>query len=267
MHPNIILGGKEMKRIAKLGVLVCVVAMIFSLAACSSGTTKTSDAKTYVIATDTTFKPFEYENDKGERVGIDIDLLAAIAKDQGFKYDLKAVGFDAALGEVTSGQADGMIAGMSITDVRKATFDFSDPYFDSGVVMAVSSADNTINGYADLAGKKVAVKNGTEGATFAESIKAQYGFETVSFPDSANMYEDVKAGNSVALFEDYPVVGDAIASGVPLKMIGDMQKGSSYGFAVLKGKNAELITMFDKGLANLKANGEYQKILDTYIKK
>ena len=256
-----------MKKIAKLGVLVFATAMIFSVVACTASKTDTSNTKKYVIATETTFKPFEFENDKGERVGIDMDLLAAIAKDQGFQYDLKAVGFDAALGEVTSGQSDGMIAGMSITDVRKATFDFSDPYFDSGVVMAVSSKDNTINAYSDLAGKRVAVKNGTEGATFAESIKDQYGFETISFPDSSNMYEDVKAGNSVALFEDYPVVGDAIASGVPLKIVGDMQKGSSYGFAVLKGKNAELLKMFNTGLANLKANGEYQNILDTYIKK
>ena len=259
-----------MKKIAKLGVLMMAVAMIFSLAACSSGSsssTSKSNTKKYVIATDTTFKPFEYENDKGQRVGIDIDLLAAIAKDQGFEYELTAVGFDAALGEVTSGQSDGMIAGMSITDARKATFDFSDPYFDSGVVMAVSSSNTTIKSYADLSGQKVAVKNGTEGATFAESIKAQYGFETVSFPDSANMYEDVKAGNSVALFEDYPVVGDAIATGVPLKMVGDMQAGNSYGFAVKKGQNAELLKMFNAGLANLKANGEYQKILDTYIKK
>lgn len=256
-----------MKKITKIGVLVMLVAITLSLTACSSGTKTSSDAKKYVIATDTTFKPFEYENDKGERVGIDIDLLAAIAKDQGFEYELKAVGFDAALGEVSTGQSDGMIAGMSITDERKKTFDFSDPYFDSGVVMAVSSSNDTVKSYADLSGKKVAVKNGTEGATFAESIKDQYGFTTVSFPDSANMYEDVKAGNSVALFEDYPVVGDAIASGVPLKMVTEMEKGSSYGFAVKKGENAELIEMFNAGLTNLKANGEYQKILDTYIKK
>jgi len=257
-----------MKKIAKLSVLVMVAAMVLSLAACSGGTTTTSsDTKKYVIATDTTFKPFEYENEKGERVGIDIDLLAAIAKDQGFEYELKAVGFDAALGEVSTGQSDGMIAGMSITDERKKTFDFSDPYFDSGIVMAVSASNNTIKTYADLKGQKVAVKTGTEGATFAESIKDQYGFTTVSFPDSANMYEDVKAGNSVALFEDYPVVGDAIASGVPLKMVTEMEKGSSYGFAVKLGQNPELIEMFNTGLANLKANGEYQKILDTYIKK
>ena len=258
-----------MKKIVKFGVLAMVVAMVFSLTACSGGSTAADDseAKTFIVATDTTFKPFEFENEKGEQVGIDIDLLDAIAEDQGFSYDLKVVGFDAALGEVTSGQSDAMIAGMSITDERKEVFDFSDPYFDSGVVMAISSDNDSIKAYGDLKGEKVAIKNGTEGATFAESIKAEYGFETISFPDSANMYEDVKAGNSVALFEDYPVVGDAIASGQPFKMVTEMEKGSSYGFAVKKGENAELLGMFDAGLANIKKSGKYQEILDTYIKK
>lgn len=260
-----------MKKFVKFGVLAILVAMVFSLAACSNGTAETEDstaeAKTYIIATDTTFKPFEFENEKGEQVGIDIDLLDAIAEDQGFEYELKVVGFDAALGEVSSGQSDGMIAGMSITDERKEVFDFSDPYFDSGVVMAISSDNDTIKSYSDLTGKKVAVKNGTEGSTFAESIKEKYGFETISFPDSANMYEDVKAGNSAALFEDYPVVGDAIVSGLPLKMVTEMEKGSSYGFAVKKGENAELLEMFNTGLVNIKESGKYQEILDTYIQK
>lgn len=260
-----------MKKIVKFGVLAMVVTMVFSLAACSSDSTATDDSstegKTYIIATDTTFKPFEFENEKGEQVGIDIDMLNAIAEDQGFEIDLKVVGFDAALGEVSSGQSDGMIAGMSITDERKEIFDFSDPYFDSGVVMAISYDNDDIKTYSDLAGKKVAVKNGTEGSTFADSIKGEYAFETISFPDSANMYEDVKAGNSIALFEDYPVVGDAIASGQPFKMVTEMEKGSSYGFAVKKGENPELLKMFDAGLANIRKSGEYDEILDTYIKK
>ncbi|MGD9475625.1 MAG: transporter substrate-binding domain-containing protein [Eubacteriaceae bacterium] len=257
-----------MKKMTKIGLLLMVVAMVVSLSACSSDSSSTaSDEKSYVIATDTTFKPFEFENESGQQVGIDIDLLAAIAEDQGFTYELKVVGFDAALGEVTTGQSDGMIAGMSITDERKEVFDFSDPYFDSGVVMAISADNDTITSYADLAGLRVAVKNGTEGATFAESIKDQYGFELISFPDSANMYEDVKAGNSVAMFEDYPVVGDAIANGMPFKIVTEMEKGSSYGFAVKKGENAELLAMFNAGLANVKESGKYQEILDTYIQK
>lgn len=260
-----------MKKLTKIGLVVLALVMVFSMAACSSGTTTTEsgteEAKTYVIATDTTFAPFEFEDASGKMIGIDMDLLAAIAADQGFDYEIQVLGFNAALQAVEAKQVDGMIAGMSITEERKAKFDFSDPYFDSGVAMAVTVTNDTVKGYGDLSGQKVAVKTGTEGATFADSIKDQYGFEIVTFEDSANMYEDVLAGNTVACFEDYPVLGYAIAQGMQLKMVTDMEKGSSYGFAVSKGTNPELIEMFNAGLANLKADGSYQKILDTYIKK
>lgn len=258
-----------MKKVTKIGLLALTIGMMFSLAACSTGpaTSGSTEGKKYVIATDTTFAPFEFEDTSGKMVGIDMDLLAAIAADQKFDYEVKVLGFNAALQAVEAKQADAMIAGMSITDDRKAKFDFSEPYFDSGVAMAVVSSNTDIKTYEDLAGKKVSVKTGTEGADFANSIKDKYGFTVTTFEDSANMYEDVKAGNSVALFEDYPVIGYAISQGQPFTLPLPMEKGSSYGFAVTKGANPELIEMFNTGLANLKANGQYQEILDTYIKK
>lgn len=267
-----------MKLSKKIVSVLCALMMTASLgllAACgggdtsggteSSGSSTDTATKVYTIASDTTFAPFEFTDANGDFVGIDMDLLAAIAEDQGFEYTINSVGFDAALQAVTSGQADGVIAGMSINDERKEVFDFSDPYFDSGVVMGVAATDDAITGYEDLAGKKVATKIGTEGATFAESIKDEYGFETVSFKESSMMYEDVAAGNSQACFEDYPVLGYAVSQGVGLKIVTDMERGSSYGFAVAKGKNPELIKMFNDGLENLKENGSYQKILDKYI--
>ena len=86
--------------------------MMLSLAACGSSSNKAESSseggsasdKTYIIATDTTFAPFEFTNDKNEFVGIDVDILAAIAKDQGFKYDLQSLGFDAAVAALESGR-------------------------------------------------------------------------------------------------------------------------------------------------------------------
>ncbi|MCM3215947.1 amino acid ABC transporter substrate-binding protein/permease [Niallia taxi] len=221
--------------------------------------------KTYQIATDITFAPFEFQDTSGEFVGIDMDLVAAIAKDQGFKYEIKPLGFNAAVQALESKQVDAVIAGMSITDERKIKFNFSDPYFDSGIIMAVSESNDDVSSYNDLKGKKVAVKTGTEGASFAESIKDKYGFSIVTFDDSANMYEDVKTGNSVAVFDDYPVLAYGIKQGNGLKSVTDKEAGASYGFAVSKGENAELLEMFNTGLANLKASGEYQKIMDKYL--
>ena len=96
-------------------------------------------AEKYIIATDTAFPPFEFTNAEGNFVGIDVDIVNAIAEEKGFEVEFQSLGFDAALLAVQTGQADGVIAGMSITDERKETFDFSDPYFDADVTMAVAA--------------------------------------------------------------------------------------------------------------------------------
>ncbi|MGN0134865.1 MAG: transporter substrate-binding domain-containing protein [Anaerotignum sp.] len=256
----------------KFAAMTLALTMAFSFAACGGSQEAPADdaaaeGKTYIIATDTTFAPFEFQNDAGEYIGIDLDLLAAIAEDQGFQYELQYLGFDAAVQALESGQADGVIAGMSITEERQQKFDFSEAYFDSGVVMGIAADNEEIKSYEDLAGKKVAVKRGTEGMDFAESIKDQYGFETVVFDTSDAMCMDVKVGNSVACFEDYPVMGYGIVQGNGLKMVTEKEQGSSYGFAVGKEQNAELLEMFNTGLANLKESGKYQEILDTYIQE
>lgn len=276
----------------KITALLAVAAMTLSLVACggsneTSETTETTESteaesaetegteegaeaaestegKTYVIATDTTFAPFEFENDNGEMVGIDLDLLAAIAEDQGFSYELQVLGFSAAVTALEAGEVDGVIAGMSITDERAQKYDFSEPYYDSGVGMAVA-ADSDIASYEDLEGLQVAAKIGTEGCTFAESIADEYGFTIIQFEDSASMYQDVLSGTSAACFDDYPVLGYEISRGTALKLPLTMEKGSSYGFATLKGEAPELVEMFNAGLANLKESGKYDEILNTYV--
>ncbi|MDJ0337003.1 amino acid ABC transporter substrate-binding protein/permease [Cryobacterium sp. PH31-O1] len=222
--------------------------------------------ETYVIGTDTTFAPFEYR-ENGELTGIDMDLIRDIAANQGFKVEIKSLGFDAALQALQSNQVDGVIAGMSITDERKLIFDFSDPYFDSGVQMAVAEDNAKITGYSDLAGETVVAKRGSEGETFANSIKDEYDFTVKALADSATMYDDVKAGNSVAVFDDYPVLAYGINQNNGLKSVTEKEQGSSYGFAVNKGQNPELLAAFNTGLAELKDSGEYQAILDEYLEQ
>lgn len=86
---------------------------------------------------DSSFAPFEYQNDSGKYEGIDVDLIKAIAEQQGFNIEISNPGFDAALNAVQASQADGVMAGMSITDARKEIFNFSDPYYTSNILLAV----------------------------------------------------------------------------------------------------------------------------------
>lgn len=169
--------------------------------------------KNGLIATDTVFKPFEYTNDQNEFVGIDVDLLAAIAEDQGFEYELQSLGWDAGVAAVQAGQADALIAGATIKQERiDSGWIFSDGYYNATQTFVVSE-DSDIASYEDLKGKNVAVKNGTAGADFANSLKDEYGFTVTVFEDSPTMYQDVILGNSAACVEDTPIMAASIKEG------------------------------------------------------
>ena len=234
--------------------------------AASTAETAGSD-KTWVIATDTVFKPFEYTDANGDFVGIDVDILAAIAEDQGFQYELKSLGWDSAIAACQAGQADGMIAGASITQERKDSgWLFSDGYYTATQTMTVA-ANSDITGFDGLQGKTVAVKTGTQGAAYAESLKDQYGFTIQSFEDSPTMYQAVLGGQCAACFEDTPIMQASIKDGgLALKVLEDTaNEGAPYGFAIFNADNQELIDMFNAGLANIQANGKYDEIIAKYL--
>lgn len=106
-------------KMKKFGAIVLAGLMAVSLVGCGGNSSSKNEEKTYIIATDKTYPPFEMEDDSGKLVGVDMDLIRAIAKDQKFKIKINSLGFDAACTALESGEADGVIAGMSINDERK----------------------------------------------------------------------------------------------------------------------------------------------------
>ena len=227
----------------------------------------TASDKKWVVATDTVFKPFEYTNENGEFVGIDVDLLAAIAEDQGFEYDLQSLGWDGAVAAVQSGQADAIIAGATIKQERiDSGWIFSDGYYDANQSMAVA-AGSDIKGFEDLNGKSVAVKTASMSATYAESLADQYGFTVTYFEDSPTMYQAVVGGQVAACFDDTPIMASNIKdTGIGMEIVdGTGNDPAAYGFAIFNADNQELIDMFNKGLANIKANGTYDEIIAKYL--
>lgn len=224
-----------------------------------------AQGKTYIIYSDNAFAPFEYfDIEANAYIGVDMELLAAIAEDQGFVYTMHNEGFDAAMGAVQAGQADAMIAGMTIKDERKETFDFSDGYFEDGQVMVVA-AGSGIDSLEALKDTVVAVKTSTMGADYAESVAEEYGFTLQYYEDSPTMYTAVINGTNAACFEDRTVVEWAIMNeSLALRTVGDVIDPKYYGFAVKKGMNPELIEMFNKGLENIRASGLYDEILQKY---
>ena len=238
---------------------------VTSLTSTTSAGQKATPVKSkYVIASDSSFAPFVFQNSSNQYTGIDMDLIKAIAKDQGFEIEITNPGFDAAINAVQSGQADGMIAGMSVTDARKETFDFSDSYYTANTILGVKES-STISSYEDLKGKTVGVKNGTASQTFLTENQSKYGYKIKTFADGSSMYDSLNTGSIDAVMDDEPVLKYSISQGQKLKTPIEGTPIGETAFAVKKGSNPELIEMFNNGLANLKASGEFQKILDKYL--
>lgn len=238
---------------------------VTSLTSTTSAGQKATPVKSkYVIASDSSFAPFVFQNSSNQYTGIDMNLIKAIAEDQGFEIEITNPGFDAAINAVQSGQADGMIAGMSVTDARKETFDFSDSYYTANTILGVKES-STISSYEDLKGKTVGVKNGTASQTFLTENQSKYGYKIKTFADGSSMYDSLNTGSIDAVMDDEPVLKYSISQGQKLKTPIEGTPIGETAFAVKKGSNPELIEMFNNGLANLKASGEFQKILDKYL--
>jgi glutamine transport system substrate-binding protein len=254
----------------KYGLFCLVLILTLLISACGTSNTandKSKGEKIYKVGVDTTYPPFEFK-DGNDYKGIDIDLINAIAKNQGFKIELSPMDFGGIIPAMQANQLDVAIAGMSITDERKKIVDFSDPYFDAGLIVVVKNDNTTIKSADDLKGKTVAVKKGTSGAKFAEDNAAKLGYKVVQFNDSPAMFQEVSNGNADALLEDYPVISYAIAQkDLGLKTVGDRLNGDQYGIALLKGQNTDLLKKIDAGLAELKKDGTYDKIIKTYLGK
>lgn len=254
-----------MKKIKLLTLAMTMVIAGTILVGC--GKKESSEDKTYLIATDSKYAPFSFE-ENGKYKGIDVEVLEAIAQAAGFKYELKPMDFGGIIPAITSNQIDGAIAGMSITDERKESLDFSDGYFESGVSMVVKGDNTEINGTEDLNGKTVAVKKGTAGEKWALDNESKYGLKVKHFEDSPSIFLEVQGRNSDLLLEDYPVIAYKVKvdANNELKIVGDKVTNADYGFAVNKGKNTELMSKFQSGLKTIKENGKYDEILSKYVK-
>ena len=243
----------------KLVALMMCVAMLLCMGAAM--------AEDYAIATDTAFRPFECTDANGALVGIDMEILAAIAVDQGFTYSVEPLGWDGSIAACKAGQKDGMIAAASITEERKAEgWIFSDGYFTGTQSLAIAQ-DTPIQGFEDLEGHSVAVKTETMSEDYANSLAEQYGFKVKTYGSTLAVFMAVTGGECAACFEDTPVIEDYIRNGgVFLQMVdGTANEGAEYGFAVFSPDKQELVDKFNAGLANIKASGVYDEILAKYM--
>ncbi|MDN5325806.1 MAG: glutamine transport system substrate-binding protein [Moorella sp. (in: firmicutes)] len=255
----------------KIGGVLLLMLLLAGLTGCGgsnpqgngagSGTqaTSTSTGKPrYSVALEATFAPFEFRDMKtGEFTGFDIDLIKAIGQVEGFDVDIKEMGFDGIITALQTNNVDLAISGISIDDERKKAVDFSLPYYQSGLVVAVKADNNTIKGFDDLKGKKIAVQINTTSAKEAKKIPGAMVTELDKVPD---MFLELKNGGVDAVVNDLPVTAYYIKQGNnDVKIVGDIHSAEYYGIAVPKGKT-EILQKINDGLKALKANGQYEEL-------
>ena len=255
-----------------------LAAMVLTLAACgssnkdsaaqSSGSASagTAEKAKYVVATEPGFPPFEITNDKDEVVGFDIDLIKAIGEDQGFEVEVSNLEFDSLIPALNSNNADIVIAGMTILPERAEVVDFSDPYYDSGLVVLVQEGNTDIKGEDSLtADMKVGAQLGTTGADEATKLKDEGKIkEAVLLEKNDLLVQQLKAGDINAIIIDGPVAQEFVNKNEgQFKIVGEVIDAAPFGIAVKKG-NSELLGKINTGLKNLVESGKFQEICDAW---
>lgn len=212
-----------------------------------------------VVGADATFAPFEFTDPAtGKYTGFDVELIEAICEEAGYELDFRSMGFDGLIAALQTNQIDAVISGMTITEERQKVVDFSEPYYKSGLVVAVQAKNNDIKSFEDLKGKKIAVQSGTTGALHAE--KATDKDKITYFTSSDQAMLELKNGAVDAVVMDYPVTAYFIQQGNDdVKMVGEILSAEEYGIAVPKGKT-ETLEKINAALKTLKENGKYAEI-------
>ena len=217
---------------------------------------------TYIVGTEAQFPPFEIVDSRGNVIGFDVDLMNAIAEDQGFKVKYLDQDFAGLIPALQTGNVDIIASGMTITDEREEQVDFSEPYINAGLALAVLTGNEDIKSVDDLKGKTVAVQTGSTGFMKAEELqKAGIIAEIKDFPHVNEAIEELKIGGADAMINDLPVTEAFIAAQPDvIKIVGEPLNSEAYGFAVRTG-NTELLTKINAGLENVKASGKYDELL------
>lgn len=219
--------------------------------------------KVYTVGTDAAYAPFESQNEKAEIVGFDIEVVQAIAAKGGFEVKFVNTPWEGIFNALGQGDRDLLVSAITITEERKQTMDFSDPYFDAAQLIAVKDSSK-IAKFTDLkkTKAKVGVQTGTTGDEAVTKLLGKNSKAIKRFESTPLALKELEAGGVDAVVADNGVVIHYVANnpGGKFKTVSDAEfVPEQYGLAVKKG-HAELLEALNKGLAAIKADGSYDQI-------
>lgn len=247
---------KQVKKIVAVGL---ALVMVLAMASCGAK----EEAKLYKVAMEPTFPPFDTTNEEtGELDGFDVDMMNAIAKDQGFEVEFVNVGFDGLIPGLESGNFDIVASGMWANEERAKVVNFSDTYYDSGLVVAVKEGNNTIKSIKDVTKDMVlGGQIGTSSADYIETAKKDGKIKEAKIYNGVDTAVlDLLNGTIDGLINDKPVTQSYMqAQPGKIKIVGEPLNDEKYGIAVAK-DNDELLEKINAGLKGIKDSGKFDEL-------
>lgn len=239
----------------KILALILALALIVTCFAGCSGKEK------LVMGTNAEFPPYEYVDDNGNIVGIDAEIAQAVAAKMGYELEIRDMKFDSLITAVQSGNIDFALAGMTVNEERLLSVNFSDTYA-TGVQVVIVKADSAIASIDDLEGKMIGVQSGTTGDIYCTD---DFGQDNVKqYDNGALAVAALMNGQIDCVVIDNEPAKNYVKANQGLKILDTEYAVEDYAAAIAK-ENTDLLEKFNKALAELKAEGELDRIINKYI--
>ncbi|QDR82654.1 L-cystine-binding protein FliY [Sporomusa termitida] len=255
-----------MRRILVFISLVAMVSML--LVGCGASTTtsekqggpvwsRIEQAKVMKVAFEGTYPPFNYQNEQKQFAGFDVDISNEIAKRLGVKAEFIATPWEGLIGGLQADKFDIVIAQMSITEERKKSVDFTDPYVNTGGVLITRQDTNDINKLEDIKDKKVGVGGGT---TFEKVARSVQGADVRTYKSAGEYFTDLQNKRLDVIINDSMVAAYRIKqNNLPLKTSTTFVSKDLIGMAAKQG-NGDFVEKVNKALAEIKQDGTYEQL-------
>ncbi|MGZ5237410.1 MAG: basic amino acid ABC transporter substrate-binding protein [Caldimonas sp.] len=223
-------------------------------------------SRVYTVGTDAAYAPFESQNEKGEIVGFDIDVVKAVAQKAGIEVKFVNTPWEGIFNALKQGDRDLLVSSITITDERRQSMDFTDPYFDAHQLIAVK-ADSKVAHFDELKSLKVGVQTGTTGDDAVSKLQGKNSPDIKRFESTPLALKELETGGIDAVVADNGVVVNYVKNnaGNRFRTVDDPAfVPEHYGIAVRKG-DAELLGKLNQGLAAIRADGSYDRIYAAYL--
>ena len=234
--------------------------------AASAASMASTAGRVYAVGTDAAYAPFESQNEKGEIVGFDIDIVKAVAAKSSIEVKFVNTPWEGIFNALKQGDRDLLVSSITITDERKQSMDFSDPYFDARQLIAVRT-DSKVARFEDLKPLKVGVQTGTTGDEAISKLQGKNSTDIKRFESTPLALKELETGGIDAVVADNGVVVNYVKNnaGKRFKTVDDAALvPEHYGIAVKKG-DAALLAKLNQGLAAIRADGTYDRISASYF--